>query len=236
MAIPLTIKTALKDKPRKPSTIFCTPTQPDVTGRDVVFGPSRAREHTAEHERAFMARALSGIAGQEQAATARCSTARLRSAPVTCAGSLSLTHAPIRRSRASTVGGWSLRLCRRHRCAARRRWVRNGHRCIPCIGSLSLAGQVVNAIDGIANVMERCRRAKCSSLSEYLTPHFAIRDPRTLRSLRSAEPPAMPAARGFIPDDRRTSAHVSDAPLGCFLGWRFWLCRKLKHRCLLTLA
>jgi hypothetical protein len=51
-----------------------------------------------------------------------------------------------------------------------------------------------------------------------------------------AEPPAMPAARGFIPDDRRTSAHVSDAPLGCFLGWRFWLCRKLKHRCLLTLA
>ena len=40
----------------------------------------------------------------------------------------------------------------------------------------------------------------------------------------------------FIPDDRRASAHVSDAPLGCFLGWRFWLCRKLKHRCLLTLA
>jgi len=33
-----------------------------------------------------------------------------------------------------------------------------------------------------------------------LTPRFAIRDPRTLRSLRSAEPPAMPAARGFIPD------------------------------------
>src|SRR5258708_37695090 len=46
----------------------------------------------------------------------------------------------------------------------------------------------------------------------------------------------MPAARGFIPDDRRTSAHVSDAPLGCFLGWRFWLCRKLKHRCLLPFA
>ena len=69
-----------------------------------------------------------------------------------------------------------------------------------------------------------------------LTPRFAIRDPRTLRSLRSAEPPAMPAARGFIPDDRRTSAHVSDALLGGFLGWRFWLCRKLKHRCLLTLA
>jgi hypothetical protein len=45
----------------------------------------------------------------------------------------------------------------------------------------------------------------------------------------------MPAARGFIPDDWRASAHVSDAPLGCFLGWRFWLCRKLKHRCLLTL-
>jgi hypothetical protein len=47
---------------------------------------------------------------------------------------------------------------------------------------------------------------------------------------------AAPAASGFIPDDRRASAHVSDALLGCFLGWRFWLCRKLKHRCLLTLA
>src|SRR5438876_2531050 len=46
----------------------------------------------------------------------------------------------------------------------------------------------------------------------------------------------MPADRGFIPDDRRTSAHVSDAPLGCFLSWRFWLCRKLKHRCLLPFA
>src|SRR5215467_5428177 len=46
----------------------------------------------------------------------------------------------------------------------------------------------------------------------------------------------MPAARGFIPDDRRTSAHVNSAPLGCFLGWRFWLCRKLKHRCLLPFA
>src|SRR5436189_743029 len=33
-------------------------------------------------------------------------------------------------------------------------------------GSPSLAGHVVNAIDGIANVMERSRRAKCSSLSE----------------------------------------------------------------------
>jgi hypothetical protein len=46
---------------------------------------------------------------------------------------------------------------------------------------------------------------------------------------------ARPAAHGFIPDARRASAHVSDAPLGYFLGWRFWLCRKLKHRCLLTL-
>jgi hypothetical protein len=35
--------------------------------------------------------------------------------------------------------------------------------------------------------------------------------------------------------DRRTSADVNDAPLGCFLDWRLWLCRKLKHRCLLTL-
>jgi hypothetical protein len=69
-----------------------------------------------------------------------------------------------------------------------------------------------------------------------LTLHFAIRDPRTLRSLRSAEPPAMPTARGFIPDNRRTSAHVSDAPLGCFLAWHFWLCRKLKYRCLLPFA
>jgi hypothetical protein len=34
---------------------------------------------------------------------------------------------------------------------------------------------------------------------------------------------------------RRISADVNDAPVGYFLGWRFWLCRKLKHRCLLTL-
>jgi hypothetical protein len=50
-----------------------------------------------------------------------------------------------------------------------------------------------------------------------------------------AEPPVMPTAPGFISDNRRASAHVRDALLGCFLGWRFWLCRKLKHRCLLTL-
>src|SRR5258706_13340271 len=31
------------------------------------------------------------------------------------------------------------------------------------------------------------------------------------------------------------SANVDDARLGRRLGWRFWLCRKLKHRCLLTL-
>jgi hypothetical protein len=49
-------------------------------------------------------------------------------------------------------------------------------------------------------------------------------------------PPQMSAARGLFPNDRRASAHVSDAPLGRFLGWRFWLCRKLKHRCLLALA
>jgi hypothetical protein len=49
------------------------------------------------------------------------------------------------------------------------------------------------------------------------------------------EPLDAPAARGFIPDDRRTSAHVSDAPLCYFLGWRFWLCRELKYRCFLTL-
>ena len=30
------------------------------------------------------------------------------------------------------------------------------------------------------------------------------------------------------------SAHVGDTPLGCFLGWRFGLGRKLKHRCRLT--
>jgi hypothetical protein len=42
-------------------------------------------------------------------------------------------------------------------------------------------------------------------------------------------------SRSF-PDDRRASAHVSDAPLGRFLGWCFWLCRKLEHRCLLALA
>jgi hypothetical protein len=34
----------------------------------------------------------------------------------------------------------------------------------------------------------------------------------------------------------RMSADINDARLGCFLGWRFWLCRKLKHGCLLTLA
>jgi hypothetical protein len=33
-------------------------------------------------------------------------------------------------------------------------------------GVPSLAGHVVNAIDGIANVMERSQRAKCSSLGE----------------------------------------------------------------------
>ena len=31
------------------------------------------------------------------------------------------------------------------------------------------------------------------------------------------------------------SANVDDARLGRRLGWRFRLCRKLKHRCLLTL-
>jgi hypothetical protein len=46
---------------------------------------------------------------------------------------------------------------------------------------------------------------------------------------------AAPTARDFIPEDRRTSAHVRDAPLRYFLGWRFWLCRKLEHRCLLIL-
>jgi hypothetical protein len=34
--------------------------------------------------------------------------------------------------------------------------------------------------------------------------------------------------------DRRTLTQRSDAPLGCFFGWRFWLCRKLKYRGLLT--
>ena len=34
---------------------------------------------------------------------------------------------------------------------------------------------------------------------------------------------------------RRMSADVSDALLGCLFGWRLRLCRKLKHRCLLTL-
>jgi hypothetical protein len=34
--------------------------------------------------------------------------------------------------------------------------------------------------------------------------------------------------------DRRTLAQRSDAPLGCFFGWRFWLCRKLQYRCFLT--
>src|SRR6516164_6999511 len=34
---------------------------------------------------------------------------------------------------------------------------------------------------------------------------------------------------------RRTSADVDDARLGLCLSWRLRLCRKLKHRCLLTL-
>src|SRR5262249_47199994 len=34
---------------------------------------------------------------------------------------------------------------------------------------------------------------------------------------------------------RQVSADVYDAPLSCFLGWRLRLCRKLKHRCFLTL-
>jgi len=33
----------------------------------------------------------------------------------------------------------------------------------------------------------------------------------------------------------RMSADVNDAPLGFFLSWRLRLCRKLKHRCPLTL-
>jgi hypothetical protein len=74
---------------------------------------------------------------------------------------------------------------------------------------------------------------------------------RTIRRLAPLAPPAQPvglrgvgrgyevaarpapAASGLF---RRASADVSDALLGCFLGWRFWLCRKLKHCCLLTLA
>src|SRR5215467_4409284 len=34
---------------------------------------------------------------------------------------------------------------------------------------------------------------------------------------------------------QRMSANVDDARLGRRLSWRLWLCRKLKHRCLLTL-
>ena len=34
---------------------------------------------------------------------------------------------------------------------------------------------------------------------------------------------------------QRMSANVDDARLGRRLTWRLWLCRKLKHRCLLTL-
>jgi hypothetical protein len=35
---------------------------------------------------------------------------------------------------------------------------------------------------------------------------------------------------------RRISADVDEARLGLFLGWRLRLCRKLKHRRLLTLV
>jgi hypothetical protein len=46
---------------------------------------------------------------------------------------------------------------------------------------------------------------------------------------KEAEPPTISTAL-----DRRTLAQRNDAPLGCFLGWRFWLCRKLKYCCFLT--
>src|ERR1700748_3078403 len=51
---------------------------------------------------------------------------------------------------------------------------------------------------------------------------------------RAAAASNVGGSRSF-PDDRRALAHVSDALLGCLLSWRFWLCRKLKHRSLLTL-
>jgi hypothetical protein len=35
---------------------------------------------------------------------------------------------------------------------------------------------------------------------------------------------------------QRMSANVDDARLGRRLSWRLWLCRKLKHRCLLPFA
>jgi len=71
----------------------------------------------------------------------------------------------------------------------------------------------------------------CSSHRQSLASSTA----RRLRQIHGLHRSRGPHHR-FIPDDRRTSAHVTDAPLCCFLGWRFWLCRKLEHRCLLTLA
>src|SRR5690349_11562724 len=51
-------------------------------------------------------------------------------------------------------------------------------------------------------------------------------------------PPELPRVCPPIPISRviqRMSANVDDARLGRRLGWRFRLCRKLKHHCLLTL-
>src|SRR5262249_30571327 len=58
-------------------------------------------------------------------------------------------------------------------------------------------------------------------------------------TLPSAEQ-ALPPVHHYVALDilevvRRTSADVQDAHLGLCLSWRLRLCRKLKHRCLLTL-
>src|SRR5260370_33068028 len=64
---------------------------------------------------------------------------------------------------------------------------------------------------------------------------FAIsRSPAPCEVCGRAEPPAVTAARCFIPDDRRPSANVNDTPLRYLLGLRFLLCREVKHPCLPT--
>ena len=73
---------------------------------------------------------------------------------------------------------------------------------------------------------------------KFTPPHFrnASSDAGTApRAGRLEEPPAPTDGSWFSRVIRRTSADVDDARLGLCLNWRLRLCRKLKHRCLLTL-
>ena len=68
-----------------------------------------------------------------------------------------------------------------------------------------------------------------------MTKTEATTEASVRRITERAEPPAKLTAHATRSRDPTVSADVYDAPLGCFLGRRLRLCRKLKHRCLLTL-